>query len=222
MQRLKMVGMALVALLAITAIASATASAALPEFSPATNSGTSKGGKAKFEQVKGLAAVECEKSTGTQKITGPKVGSFTEKFEGCKAPLSGKCTGLGDTTAGTITTGGAFDLRYIKISPVDVGVLFLINETHFECEKLIELVSVKGCVVGLITPANSKTKVFTVQLKQTKGVNEFTEVLTEKATKETEKEGCKLLSEMNGAEFKQAGQENTDEVTETTEAQIIA
>jgi hypothetical protein len=212
--------MAVVAVLALGAFAVASASAAKPEFNPASNSGTSKGGKAKFTEKGGIAAVECTSSEGTSKIESAKGGQFSELFVGCSAPLSGKCTGLANTTAGDILVTGKFDLRYIENGVASkVGLLFLIEPTHFECEANVKLIQVKGCAVGKIEPTNTKTKVFKVVLKQSGGLEEFTEAENET---NTGKEACILKSEKNGEAEKQAGQENTDEITEASEGEISA
>jgi hypothetical protein len=211
--------MAFVAILAISAIASATASAELPEFSPAKNViKESVGGKATFEQKEGIAPVSCTSSKGTGEITGAKVGKFDELYLGCTAPLAGKCTGLNDKTAGSILVKGVTDLRYIT-KKTDVALIFLIEPVHFECEKLIELVEVTGCVVGLVTPLNTKTKTFTVKLKGTKGVQDVTEVLNEK---NTANESCKLESEINGGAKKQSSQTQEDTISPEKEGEIIA
>lgn len=219
MQRFKVVGLALMAVLALTALAAASASAAKPEFTPASNSGTSTGGKAKFTEKSGIAAVECTSSSGTNKLTNPKGGTFSETFKGCTALLSGKCTGLTNSTAGEITVAGTFDLRYIKKESNKTALAFLIDPVHFECEKTVTLISVKGCVAGEITPINTKTKTFSVALKQSSGVEEIKEILNEAGTAS---ESCVLKSEKNGEAEKEAGQENTDTITLETEAEISA
>jgi hypothetical protein len=219
MQQSKITGLALMAMLAITALTATTASAAEPEFSSFPNAFTSKGGPAKFEQTEGIGAISCTKSEGTGAVTAAKKGTFDLLFLGCTAPLSGKCTGLADTVKGSILAKGTFDLRYISKTAKDVGILFLIKPVHLECEKTVELIEVRGCVVGLVRPINTRTKTVTVGLTQKGGRNEFTQVLNE-ANSGTE--GCKLESEFNGAAFKQSGLENTNEQTSETAAEIKA
>jgi len=221
MQRIRLVGMAFVLVLALSAIASSTASAVLPEFSPAKNNITeSVGGKATFEQKEGIAAVTCTSSKGSGAITSAKLGTFDELYLGCTAPLAGKCTGLGDTVKGSILVLGEFHVRYIT-KPTDVAIIFLLNpEVHFECEKLIELVSVRGCVVSLVTPLNTKAKETKVKLKGSKGVQDVTEVLNEA---NTANEKCILESEINAPKtFKQSSQTQEDVITTEKEGEIIA
>jgi hypothetical protein len=218
MKRIKITGLALMAMLALTAITATTASAENPAFSGFPNRFTSTGGAAKFEQNEGLAAVTCTKSEGQGAVTGEKNGTFDLLFLGCTAPLAGKCTGLTDTVKGSILAKGSFDLRYIAKTK-DVGIIFLLTPVHFECEKLVELVEVRGCVVGLVRPVNTNTKTVTVGLTQKGGRNEFTQVLnaTNSGTEE-----CKLESENSGKAFKQSGQENENTQTSATAAEINA
>jgi hypothetical protein len=80
-------------------------------------------------------------------------------------------------------------------------------------------VQVRGCVVSLVTPTNTKTKEFTVKLKGTKGVQDVTEVLNET---NTAKEKCILESEINGGVFKQSSQTQEDVVVTEKEGEILA
>jgi hypothetical protein len=214
MQRVKLVGLAVLAILALSAVATSMASAANPEFLPGTkNSFKVTGGKAKFEQKGGIAAVECEKSTGTGVVTGPKEGTFDELYENCKAPLAGKCTGLNDTTAGSILAKGSFGVGYISKTEKTVAILFKPEATHFECEKLITLVTVEGCAIGKITPVNSDTKENAIDLKGSKGVQEFIK---------DEVAECKLESEINGGAKAQSDQETQVKVSLTNLAELMA
>jgi hypothetical protein len=220
MHRIRLMGLALIAVLALGALVATAAMAEKPEFSPAEkNVFTTSGGAAKFEQKEGIAAVSATKSKGSGEITNAKEGTFSETFEGATAPLSGKCTGLSDLTAGNITTKGTFKIGYLDTAKTKVGVGFTIGATHFECEKTITLVTVEGSAVGLITPINTKTKTFKVELKQSKGVNEFVELLN-KTNSAFEK--LHLTSEINGGTVKQSGQETTVTITTTKEASIVA
>ena len=65
MKRIRILGMALVAVLAMSAVAVAIASAAAPEFSPATNSGTSKSATATFTEEGEAFSIKCTSNTGT-------------------------------------------------------------------------------------------------------------------------------------------------------------
>jgi hypothetical protein len=214
MPRLKLFGIAVIAVIALSGLATSVASAALPEFLPGTkNTFKVTGGAGNFEQKGGIAPVKCKSSEGTGAVEGPKTGSFDELYLGCEAPLAGKCTGLDDTTIGSILAKGTFEVGYINKATKDVGILFTIKPVHFECEKLITLVTVEGCAIGLITPVNSSTTAYTVKLKQTKGVNEFTK---------DEGGECKLLSEINGGAKAQSGQETEPKITLASAAELMA
>jgi hypothetical protein len=217
MQRIRMAGLALVAVFAIGAIASASASAALPEFKPVPTKFTFTSGKSVLEQKGGLSPIECAKdeSAGTNEITTEKKGKFDVLFLECKVALTGEqCTGLNDTTAGSILALGEFHLFYINKETKDVGQALLLQEVHFECAgPFVKLVAVRGCVVGLITPINTKTTKFTLTLAQKGGVNEFTTF---------EKESCKLESSINGGAFTQSGQSTTESILTEKEAEIKA
>jgi hypothetical protein len=220
MNRPKEVATSLIVVVALAAFAATSASAAKPEFSPLSgNSSTSAGGKAKFTEKGGIAAVECTSSSGSRTVTGAKGGTFSETFKGCTALLSGKCTGLTNSTAGEITVAGTFALRYIKKESDKTALAFLIEPVHFECEKTVTLISVKGCVAGEITPINTKTKTFSVALKQSGGVETIKEILNEAGTAS---ESCVLKAEKNGEAEKEAGQENTDTITLETEEEVSA
>jgi hypothetical protein len=190
------------------------ASAALPEFLPGTkNSGSATGGKAKFEQKGGIAGLECEKSTSVTSLVGPKEGSTDTLFEHCKAPLSGNCTGLVDTEAGSILVKAVFGTAYINRLGKEVAVLYQIEPVHFECEKLLTLVAWEGCIIGLVTVVNTDTKALTVKLKGSKGVQEFTK---------DEVAECKMVSEINGGAFAQSDLETELKVSLSNLVELMA
>jgi hypothetical protein len=221
MRRIRLMGLALIAVLALGALVATAAMAEKPEFSPSEkNAFTAAGGKAKFEQKGGLAAVTAEKSTGTGEVTNAKEGTFDELYVNAQAPLSGFCTGLTDTLVGSILAKGAFKLGYLDAAKTKVGVAFkLAAPIHYECEKTILLVTVEGAAIGQITPLNTSTKEFTVVLTQAKGVNTLTKILN--ATN-TAFEEFILKSETNGGAAAQAGQETTITITTTKAASIVA
>jgi hypothetical protein len=221
MHRIRLMGLALIAVLALGALVATAAMAEKPEFSPSEkNAFTAVGGKAKFEQKGGIAPVSAEKSTGKGEVTNAKEGTFDELYENTTAPLSGKCTGLEDKTVGSVLAKGGFKIGYLDKAKTKVGVAFkLSSPIHFECEKTVTLVTVEGAAIGEITPINTLTNVFTVVLTQTGGVNAFTEILN--ATN-TAFEKFVLKSETNGGAFAQAGQETTVKITTTKAASIVA
>jgi hypothetical protein len=164
MQRFRILGVALMAVFALSAVVSATASAEvvmLPEITT-TEKWTGESGKGSLEVLKGAAVIECkkDKSEGTFEPKKP-LGSFHIDFEGCKASIA-TCTGLGEPVAGTILTLGTFHLVYDTLGSVlseaGVGVLFLVLPTHFECTITNTLLVVEGEVLCLIKPVNTEVK----------------------------------------------------------------
>lgn len=180
---------------------------------------TTSGGKSLLEQKEGIGAISAEKSTGSGSLPSAKEGSFEELYEGVTAPLSGKCTSLTSTTKGTVGTKGSYKIGYLDSAKTKVGIAFIISEVHFECEKVISLVTARGCLVGQATPLNTKTKTLQATLTQTKGINAFTTIL--EADNSTTK-SCKLESEINGGAFKQSGEEETATITMSAETSILA
>lgn len=163
MQRFRILGLALLTVFVLGAVASATASAAvtvLPEKEEVKWTGTS--GKGTLEVLKNIFNVVCQKdkSEGTIEKDKP-LGKFHIDFEGCKAALV-KCTGLGEATE-VILTLGTYHLVFDTLGAekdlkkeAAIGVLFLVEPTHFECGG--KLIIVEGQVLCLIKPVNEKTK----------------------------------------------------------------
>ncbi len=220
MRQLKVLALALFACLAVSAVATAVASAEKPEFTPAEkNAFTVSGGAASFEQKEGLAPVTATSSEGAGEIINAKEGTWDELFLGWSAPLSGKCTGLIDTVMGSVLAKGKFKMGY-DLSKTKVLIALKIEpEVHFECEKTLNLVTLRGAIICEFTPVNTDTKVFEILCKQEKGVQQFTDILN--ATN-TASETYKLESEINGGAFKQSGWSFHLKVTWTKLASVIA
>ncbi len=220
MRQIKVLALALFACLAVSAVATAVASAEKPEFKPAEkNAFTAAGGEALFEQKEGLAGVKAASSEGSGEVINAKEGSWDELFLKSTAPLSGNCTGLNDTVVGSILAKGKFKIGYDLTKTIVLVALKLEPEVHFECESLIKLVTVRGAVVCELTPKNTDTKEFLVLCKQTKGVQQFTDILNATNTAD---ETYKLESEINGGVFTQSGQNAHVKLTVTKLAEIVA
>jgi hypothetical protein len=171
MQRLKILGVALMAVFALGTVVSTTASAAvsiLPEGKEETWKG--EGGAGTLEMLKGASPIECKKATaeGTFEANKP-LGSFHIDFKECSAAGGlATCTGLGEST-GVILLLGTFHLVFDKLgtgAELGVGILFLMEKAHLECAG--KLFGVEGQLLCLIKPINEKVKHFEIVCKKGK------------------------------------------------------
>jgi hypothetical protein len=177
MHRLKILGLALMAMFALAAVVQATANAAnmtLPEFVTRTGwTGTSKAGKlttASGNEIKCTAGT----NEGTMEAS-KKLGTFTIDFTHCTSekPLAGvACSSTGDA-AETILTHGSWHLVLNTISGTDHHLIwFLLEPLVVKCS-VFEF-KISGTLLGLITPANTLTKVYQIQVNVTNGRQEDT------------------------------------------------
>ena len=213
--------LSVLAICVIGAVASASASAALPEQVPASGKLTISSGASVFETKAG-EKVSCTKDSGSGEITGPKTSTATATFEGCSASLIGikvKCqTGA---IEGNIVTELKNELAYINKAKKEVGLdSVLAKELTIKCGTF-ETLKVKGSTVCPVSPINTKTKTLTLSCKQTKGVQSPTEFENEKGEKvkditETKGEGLKSFG------FEQSGLTSTETLTLATEGEIKA
>jgi hypothetical protein len=157
MRRIKVIGLALMAVCALAAITVASASAAstvLPEFSVKTNAtGTSKKGTLNLEGT----TISCEKGSSTIGATNKKEGTFTITFEECKGGGKG-CISLGQTAgSGKIVTTGGYKVVSLSAARTHYELLLSLSAAdntealHIECESAaIGLVLVFGSLLGTI------------------------------------------------------------------------
>lgn len=223
MHRLRLLGAAFVAVLSLAAMLSASAFAANPSVLPAGTvanpvSGASKSGKSTFGS--GFTTITSSSSTDVEEFTSEKGGKFSVKFAGSKDILGRECTGLEDTTKGTITVKGTIDLRYAKKGATLVVVaLFLLNlkelekegeaGVHFSCGSTLAVV--KGCVAGVVSePYNKKVATQNVTLTKSGNDNEIIKVFNEAGTKE---ENCELLASQSEGKFELSAEETTQELS---------
>jgi hypothetical protein len=155
MKRIRLLGLALVALMALSSAIAATASAelALPQLlaQPANSKFTGKStGTVKLEDEKGNI-VECEKATGEGTQETDTLGKFHITFEKCKSPVLGECKTVSDKKAGIILSEGVFHfvLDILGEPEESVAILFLPVETEFECS-LFAKNKVRGELLCLI------------------------------------------------------------------------
>jgi len=225
MKRIRIIGLALVAVFAISAIASATASAAKPEF---VFAGIKKGLKAKSGsatlETASKEKVTCTSSSNGGEIEGgngsKKVTGIIVKFKGCKS--SGfACSTSGAASEEIITNSLSGELGYIKAAEKTVGLDLLPTGggefVEFNCAGGIVKVKVKGSVIGQITPVNKKVTTaehFTLTFTQSggkQGIEKF-----ETGVKDT------LETSKNGGAFEGSAEAATAEVTGEETVEISA
>ncbi len=214
--RITMVGLALLAALALSAVASATASAALPEQSPTSGTFTISSGAGTFETLK-KESVKCTKDKGTGEITGAKTDKSKITFEGCTGPFGVKCNSTGEA-AGNIKIEINSEVVYLNKATKSTGEkLALASEVEIKCTALATL-KVRGATLCPVTPINTKATVFTITCKQTSGKQEFREYENEKGEK------VKAITETskNGGAFEESGLQDTDTLTFAAESEIKA
>jgi len=214
--RILAIVLGLTALLAMTAVASA--SAALPEQSPAegTFEVSSKAGT--FETV-GKEKVECTGAKGSGKLTGAKTDTSKVTFEGCKAKdiISVSCSTKG-AKSGDIETEIDSELVWKSKAKEEVlEKLTLAKEVEIECTSLVKI-KVKGTTLCPVSPVNKKTKTVTLACTQSGGKQNPEEYENEKG----EKVKAITESSKNGGKFEQSGLQSEETLTLSTEGEIKA
>jgi hypothetical protein len=194
----------LVAVFAMSAVGVASASAALPEFVPASGekfpitvefNGYTTGSY--FESTGGAKWPGCSGLKAKGEITSTKATSLTVEVKGCKQGIT-ECNTVG---AGKETEvfSGTGSLVYIKKATIQVGTVLKLTEAEIRCGKLP--IKIRGSVVIPVTPINIKTSTLDLTIHKSAkiGVQEFTEYENENG----EKKGAYL--ELNaGSGFLQA------------------
>jgi hypothetical protein len=217
MKRIKLLGVSLIAVVAVLALTASSAMAEektkmLPESGV---SFTSTSGPGTLE-TKGGSKVTCTKDKDTGTIDSANLGKFTVDFEGCKLGTE-ECTGVNEAKEVILMKGVyhfwlALELKTGETKESLVGALvFLIEEFHFTCKVggiFNALVLVLGCVAALAEPLNTLAEITKDVFKQSKGVQLIILVLPQEAKEEIK---CILLSSVNGGAFEQSGAEGTDE-----------
>jgi hypothetical protein len=217
--RIRTVGLALMAVFAMSAIVASAASAALPEQVPGTGliSGTS--GASTFETKSG-EKVKCSSSSVMGDLTGAKTSSSKIVFKGCEA-FGFKCNSSG-AASGEIVLNVTGEIFYLNTTTKEVGLLnTLTAELTIKCSAF-QTLKVKGSTLCPLTPVNTKTTTETLTCKETKGVQEPTEYFNLAGVKEkapiteTKGEGLKNFA------FEQSALLGTTSLTLGTEGEIKA
>jgi hypothetical protein len=225
MQRLKILGVALMAVFALGAFVSATASAQVVILPEAAEAYKGESGKGTLEVLKGAAKIECtkDKSEGSFEKEKP-LGPFHIDFEGCKAASISTCTGLGEAS-GVILTLGTAHLVFDKLGTgeaLGVGVLFLVEPTHFKCSIVETLLVVEGQLLCLLTkPLNTLAKHFEIVCKPGKEAGDPGETIYWNEKGEEVKMGEELLLTHENEKAGVMSGENTTALILTTNEILI-
>jgi hypothetical protein len=173
MKRIDLIGLCLTAVCVFSAVAVASASAALPEFVPKAGKTLPilfdfSGGKGKIVPKSTLLPViECATELGEGDIIGPmlvRINMWT--FHGCAVQgTTHPCTTPGSPTGLVLAVKLLGDLGYIKKNGEggkEVGIIFK-PETgsrfyEYKCEGVEQNVEVGGEIIGLVTSELNKLK----------------------------------------------------------------
>jgi hypothetical protein len=99
-------------------------------------------------QTLGGTIIGCKGVSGSGEFTSERLGAAEFKFTECTEPvLKVSCTGLGDTTSGSITMKGEFHTRHLLPEGEGVNVAVLVVGAHFLCFGI--LFSDSGCAATM-------------------------------------------------------------------------
>jgi len=224
MKRLKILGLALVAAFALSALAVASASATVAVILGGPTSFTGKGGKATLSTVGGTELkAENVEATGTVPVNDARLGKYTFDFKKVTTQLGGECTSLlangALDTKGLVLVEGEYHVAHLTANKAHWELVFLLLPTvlHIVCEKtlvgtiLIEVRTRNGNgIVCLVQAGDALTH--TLICKATKGVQEIKEYEYNEGENRT---NVGLESSTNGGPFEEAG-ENVEGAEFTT------
>jgi hypothetical protein len=154
MKRLKLVGVMLGALFALALMA--TNAFALPDLSVTLSGGTypvkTGGSLAKSATSLGSASGVTLSGEGVTLLLSvaelSALGTFTTDFTNVQNSAGVKCHSSGDAS-GVVLVGGDVHLVYTNLSPLTLGILFLVSEFEVECPGGTSTL-VRGNVIGSI------------------------------------------------------------------------
>jgi hypothetical protein len=224
MKRLKILGLALVAAFALSALAVASASATVAVILGGPTTFTGKGGKAVLSTVGGTTLeAESVSAEGTVPVNDARLGAYKFDFAKVKVGggVGGECTSLlanGTQDAkGHVIVEGEYHVAHLTANKAHWELVFLFSTVHIECEKtllgtiLIEVRTRNGNgIVALVSSGDALTHTLTI--KATKGVQEIKEYEYNEGENRT---NVGLESSTNGGAFEEAG-ENVEGAEFTT------
>jgi hypothetical protein len=170
--------------LALTAIAASSASAAA-EFKPgaAKTPFTGKSGEATL-QVKGGASIKCKASEvlkGEGELLGPKTALFIIHLTGCTS-LGLAENSLGDSS-GVVLAHYEVETCTISTKPLFGGLLLKLLPLHIEIPAASVLLLEEGSFVSGLSPENKATKEFALKIEQKEGKQTIDGCLNAEGTK---------------------------------------
>ena len=173
MKRIRLMGLALIAIFALGAFASASAFAENPEILPVptkevplTFTGTST--EAVLQATKEANKVKCAKNKDTGEFTTQDAGKVSIDFEGCETK-GASCTSPGDAKGVILVEGVTELVDVLPTATLDLGILITPTAIgggvlKFECSGVFT-VEVKNSLIGVVDntkgellAANTKTK----------------------------------------------------------------
>jgi hypothetical protein len=173
MRRIRIMGLCLVAAFAMSVVAAASASAALPEYVKGGKTNTAKVSFTNKSMItaklEGAVVIECTSDTGKGKIEGAKhTSGLVVTYKGCTAPSITSSCQTSPKVPGVIKTASLKgELVYAK--ETKTGANIVANEltpttgtsfAKFSCGPLKELkVEVKGLIYAEPSPINSAESV---------------------------------------------------------------
>lgn len=182
-------GGALALVIAAMSVATASASATLPELSYTLPEAISySGGQMAFEGSTSTS-VKCETVAGTTELSGFKQISSTLKLKGCNLSFFGipaKCSSAGAAEGEVVAKTVNARLEYISKAAHEVALILNYGGKNstiaaFKCGSEEE--AIRGEVIAKITPIKTLTASFAIAFKGSKGTQELTQYENEKGEK---------------------------------------
>jgi hypothetical protein len=168
LKKVKLLGLALVALCALSATVVSMTASALPVVLPESSSerawtGKNVGTEEQVLETTGGSKISCKAAVaeGTEESKKP-LGLFHIHFSKCTtAGGLATCHSLGDESGIILSLGSwhfVFDTLGTTLGQAGVGILFLVQDVHIECATVLILVFAGGMVLCLVTkPTTSAT-----------------------------------------------------------------
>lgn len=209
MKRFKLLGLALMAVFALAAVLSASASA-LPELlaqeANATYTGKSTAANPTLETSKEEKIV-CKEASAEGVQETDTLGTFHIHFTGCES--SGfKCNTTGDES-GIILSLGTFHYVFDVLTPeLGVAILFLPEEQNIKCTALVTL-KVKGTILCLILEPLTSAATHEFHCVQSKGKASETKWWNDEGVEQN----ALALTSKNGGTFIESAEQALASVT---------